>query len=163
MRALVIGCLYLGAPFAAAAEDEYDLSGMIQPGLWETTTRQVSADGEAGPAETDRDCVTEEDLQDFSNLVRGDDDQRVTMEAFDRGDDYVSYRMRFASDDPNADATGTMSGRMEFDGPERYQGTMSFSMSLQGRTFESTTRIDGRRIGECSDDDGEYQDDYSGE
>lgn len=151
----------LAPTFTAVADDRYDLTGMIRPGLWETTTREVSADGALGEADTDRDCITEEDLQDFSNMVRGQDDQRVTVEELERGDDYVSYQMGFASDEPDTDAKGELSGEMKFEGPESYQGTMTFSMSFQGQAFESTTRVDARRIGECSgDDEDDYEDDY---
>ena len=151
MRAFFLACLCIGA--SAAMADEYDLSGMISPGLWETTTQQVSPDGETGPPETDRDCITAADIQDFSSFVRGGDDQTVTVEQFERGDDYVRYRMRFASDDPDMDIKGTMSGDMKFQTKERYRGTMSFTMSFQDQSFESTTRIDAHRIGECRGDD----------
>lgn len=156
MRVLFLGCLCIGAASAIAA-DQYDLSGMIRPGLWETKTQQISANGNAGPVETDRDCITPEDIQDFSSFVRSDDDQTVTVEEFDRGDDYVRYRMRFASDDPNMDIKGTLSGDMKFEGQERYRGTMSFAMTFQDQAFESKTNIDARRIGDCTAEDVEEE------
>ena len=153
MRVLFVGCFCIAASSTAVAADRYDLSGMIRPGLWETKTQQIASDGEAGPIETDRDCITPSDIQDFSSFVRGEDDQTVTVEEFERGDDYVRYRMRFTSDDPNVDVKGMLSGDMQFEGRERYRGTMAFAMTLQNQSFESKTKIDARRIGDCRDED----------
>ncbi|HEX7036545.1 MAG TPA: DUF3617 family protein [Pseudomonadales bacterium] len=153
MRVLFVGCLCIAAASPAAAADQYDLSGMIRPGLWETQTQQIASDGTAGPVETDRDCITPSDIQDFSSFVRGDDDNSVTVEEFARGDDFVRYRMRFASDDPDVDVNGMLSGDMQFEGQERYRGTMTFAMTVQNKSFESKTRIDARRIGDCSEED----------
>jgi hypothetical protein len=151
MRAFFAGCLCVGIAYPAFA-DEYDLSGMMRPGLWETKTQEVAADGETGPVETAQDCVTLEDIQDFSSFASGEEGQNVTVEQFERGDDYVKYRMSFTSDDPDVDMKGALSGDMKFDGQDSYRGNMTFAMNFQGQSFGTRTNIEARRIGECSDD-----------
>lgn len=152
MRAFFAGCLCVAFASAAFAND-YDLTGMMRPGLWETKTQEVGADGELGPVETDQDCITLEDIQDFSGFASGDDDQTVTVEQFERGDDYVKYRMGFASDDPDVDIKGTVAGDMAFEDQDEYRGSMTFAMNFQGQSFETRTNIEARRIGDCSEDD----------
>lgn len=156
MRAIWIGYLCLAVMSPAIAEDDYNLTGLMRPGLWETETQEVSSDGELGPAETDRECITPEEIEDFSSFTRDQQSANMKVAEFERGDDSVRYRITFGSDPGTADpAVGEMLAEMEFDGPERYQGEMKFEMKYQGQSMEHRSRISGRRIGECSAEDAE--------
>lgn len=160
MRAFWLGCLCLGT-MPAVAGGQYDMSDMIRPGLWEVTTQDVKSNGEMGPPETDEECITVEEVEDFTSFAKNGPDQNVRIEKFDRSDDAVSYTMAFSGTGAQESVKGSLVGDLEFDGPERYQGTMSFQMSFGGQSIESRSRVEGRRIGDCTGD--EDEDDYGDE
>lgn len=141
MRAVLAGVLlmWISVP-ATFAAGQYSMTGMMQPGLWKTTVRTS-----AGHSNTGTECVTPEQISDFSAFSKSDPDQKVTIQEFKRDGKHLHYKMNGSF----GQATMTMQGDLLFPSPQQYSGTIKLAVLNQGKPHETDMQVEGTRIGDC--------------
>lgn len=138
-RPLLAGLL-LALPLAAVAE-----SPNIEPGQWEfTSTTSVQGDLPIpDQTETHQECIAQGDIDDeeFSFIKEEEGcellEHAVTVDGLD-------YRMVCRAEGGEADIVG----RMDFLG-ERVEGNVDILVDSPAGQLNMTTRMEGRRIGDC--------------
>ncbi|WFM70190.1 DUF3617 family protein [Halomonas sp. CKK8] len=138
-RPLLAGLL-LALPLAAVAE-----SPNIEPGHWEfTSTTSVQGDLPIpDQTETHQECIAQGDIDDeeFSFIEEEEGcellEHAVTVDGLD-------YRMVCRAEGGEADIVG----RMDFLG-ERVEGNVDILVDSPAGQLNMTTRMEGRRIGDC--------------
>ena len=116
----------------------------MQPGLWESTV-SVSRTGRVPLATTDRDCVTQKEIDDGTkSLPRPGGDCQLSNVVTDGAKTTYEFACR--------DGQATLSGRAEFTiGPTRYEGKLeAVARRGTGPDVPTTMTWTARRVGECS-------------
>lgn len=140
-RHLLTGLLAgLLLPLAAVAE-----SPRIEPGQWAfTNTTSVQGDMPIpDQTETYQECIAQSDIEDesfsFIEVEEGCEllEHNVTVDGLD-------YRMICRAEGGEANIVG----RMDFLG-ERVEGNVDIRVDSAAGEFTMTTRMEGRRIGDC--------------
>jgi len=140
--ALIVVMLLL-APVAGYAEQPN-----IEPGQWEyknTTSFSGDMPGASEQSQTTTQCVTQEDIDDGMLALDQKMEQQCEIRDKNIGRNSASYTMVC-----NFGMGGgmTMSADMQFNG-DTSQGTMTGEMDSEMGKMEITTKMQGKRIGDC--------------
>ncbi len=141
---LTIACGVLAAP-AALAVNHVDVSGLIQPGLYQITSKMTMTGMPAGmptmPAHTMTHCVTPDDVNHFArNMAEQVKKSKGEMQIRDLSLHGKHLHFKMVTKD------GTMYFDIIFDNPTHYHETMKGMMSGDMRMTAHGT---GHRIGAC--------------
>lgn len=144
-------CLILSstglAPNACAADDG-DLTGLMKPGLWETTYRSDMPGTESMPPRKSKECVTAEKIANFKKNIVGqmqNSESHATIKAFSVDGNRLHFEA--AGDDEGTHVDTVMD--YVFTSPTTYKGHMTMTMT-GAHAMKLSTEMSGRRLGDCS-------------
>ncbi|MDB5971275.1 MAG: hypothetical protein JWQ90_3725 [Hydrocarboniphaga sp.] len=142
-RLLASGLVCVGLlPVVPARADEFG----AMPGLWKTTLQVQSADGAQQPI-VEWHCVDEDadPWIDFARLPQTSADTSCKRSAFERSATALQWQMSCAIPGPL-----NSSGRIVFDAPQHYTGTVTTDGRLLGFPLHSVTSMTGERLAACT-------------
>jgi Protein of unknown function (DUF3617) len=108
---------------------------------------RVQRAGATSEPKSHTECVTDDQLKDPSQSIAAPPstaDEKCSRTAYEWTGSKLSWKMECSGK-----ATISGGGKIVFDTPEHYSGTMNSDGSFEGHTFDSTILIDGTRVGEC--------------
>lgn len=139
------------APLGASAGSSTParLPDMMNPGLWEMTVQmQMSGVPMQLPSHTYRHCVTKADLEKNHGVPKPENtkDMTCTMKKFDRSGNTLTYTMECTG----THGTMTLDGASTFESRDAYHGTMHMTGTVEGRQMDMTSKVQAKRVGDCS-------------
>jgi len=126
----------------AAASGLAQAAPVIQPGLWEITTRMEMPGMPAGMGQhATQTCYRPGDVQDAAKTVPKD--KNCEVKDYKLSGNTASWRMECRGE---TEMTGT--GTFTYAG-NSYSGTTKFAMKQGGRSMNMTQAYSAKRIGDC--------------
>lgn len=141
MRILISASLLLGSSMALASPEPN-----INPGLWEFTTTmsfQSAAFSVPDQRETNRECLTAEDLADGATFIEEMEGCEIVSQ--DLRSDGMTYSMSCQAPDGSQ---MTMNADMSFDG-DQSSGTITGEMDSPMGQMTIVIQMQGQRVEDC--------------
>ncbi len=146
-----LAVMLIGA--AALATAPSSLAGMLkaEPGAWKITVN-VTRDGQPDAPRTNTTCVTKDQVQDLSTRLsapRGSPGEKCVRTSFNETDSTLDWKYQCTGEfSINSD------GSIKFDSPTHYTGTMKTAGTVMGHSIDSSSTMEGTRIGDCTGKEG---------
>jgi uncharacterized protein DUF3617 len=141
----------IGAAALTTAPSTLAGTPKAEPGAWKITVT-VTRNGRSDAPRTDTICLTKDQVQSLSTKLsepRGSPGEKCLRTSFNETDSTLDWKYQ---------CTGEFSmdtdGSIKFDSPTHYTGTMKITGTIMGHSIDSSSAMEGTRIGDCTGKEG---------